>query len=168
MQSRKTLLFQNSESWVKKTGNEDFDVPMGCYDGAEVCELVGSFILNKLTSIINKSNIGLYRDGGLGIVQNVSKPEIERKKKTIVKIFKGCGLSITIQCNLNIVDFLNVTFDLENNVYKLFCKENNKILKQLPKSIEKRIFETSSHMDIFGKSIKPYKDALKKVASVRH
>ena len=68
MQSRKTLLFQNSESWVKKTGNEDFDVPMGCYDGAEVCELVGSFILNKLTSIINKSNMGLYRDDGLGIV----------------------------------------------------------------------------------------------------
>ena len=47
MQSRKTLLFQNSESWVKKTGNENFDVPMGCYNGAEVCELVVSFILNK-------------------------------------------------------------------------------------------------------------------------
>ena len=27
MQSRKTLLFQNSESWIKKTGNENFDVP---------------------------------------------------------------------------------------------------------------------------------------------
>ena len=51
MQSKKTLLFQNSESWAKKTGNENFDVPMGCYDGTEVCKLVGSFILNKLTSI---------------------------------------------------------------------------------------------------------------------
>ena len=30
MESRQTLLFQNSESWVRKTGNEDFDVPMGC------------------------------------------------------------------------------------------------------------------------------------------
>ena len=57
MQSRKTLLFQNSEPWVKKLGNENFDVPMGCYDGAELCELVGSFILNKLTSIVNKSDI---------------------------------------------------------------------------------------------------------------
>ena len=55
---------------------------MGCYDGAEVCELVGSFILNKLTSIVNKSGIGLYREDGLGIFYNVSKPEIQRKKES--------------------------------------------------------------------------------------
>ena len=82
VQSKKTLLFQNSEPWVKKCRNEHFDVPMGCYDGAEVCELVGSFILNKLTSIVNKSGIGLYRDDGLGIFYNVSKPEIQRKKES--------------------------------------------------------------------------------------
>ena len=123
MQSKKTLLFQNSESWVKKTVNESFDVPMGCYDGAEVCELVGSFILNKLTSIINKSDIGLYRDDGLGIFQNVSKPEIERKKKAIVKIFKRCNLSITIECNLKTVHFVDVTFDLDNNVIKHSVKK---------------------------------------------
>ena len=29
----------------KKEGNEDFDVPMGCLDREEVCELVGSDIL---------------------------------------------------------------------------------------------------------------------------
>ena len=83
---------------------------MGCYDHAEVCELVFSFILNKLTPIINKSDIGLYRDDGLGIFQNVSKPEIERKKKAIVKVYKGCNLPITIECNLKIVHFLDVTF----------------------------------------------------------
>ena len=33
MQSRKTLLFHNQEPWVKREGEEDFDVPMGCYDG---------------------------------------------------------------------------------------------------------------------------------------
>ena len=67
-----------------------------------------------------------------------------------------------------------MTFDLDNNAYKPFCKENNKpiyinkhsnhppsILKQLPKSIEKRISETSSNKDIFDESIKPYKGALK-------
>ena len=34
----------------QKTGNEDFD-------GSEVCELIGLFILHKLTSIVNKFNI---------------------------------------------------------------------------------------------------------------
>ena len=30
--------------WVKK-GERNFDVSMGAYDGAEVCELIGSFML---------------------------------------------------------------------------------------------------------------------------
>ena len=102
-------------------------VSYGCYDGAELCELVGSFILNKVTSTGNKSYIGLYRDDGLGIFYNVLKPEIERKKKAIVKAFKGCGLTITTQCNLKTVDFLDVTFDLDNNAYKPFRKENKPI-----------------------------------------
>jgi hypothetical protein len=58
MQSRKTLLFYCEEPWVKKTDDEDFDVPMGSYDGAEVCELVGCYILNLLSNIVNKSSIG--------------------------------------------------------------------------------------------------------------
>ena len=35
---------------------------MGCYDGAKVEELVGISFLNKLSNIIDKDNIGLYRD----------------------------------------------------------------------------------------------------------
>ena len=146
---------------------------MGCYGGADVCELVGTYILNKLKNITNKENIGLYRDDGLGIFQNIPKTEIERKKKQIVKVFKDCGLSITIKCNLKSEDFLDVTFDLLNEIYKPYRKPNNKplyinkhsnhppnILKQLPKSIEKRISEPSSNIDVFNRSIKIYNGAL--------
>ena len=49
-QSGRTLLFYEKTLWVKKAGSKDFDVPMGCFDGAEVCELVGIFIFNKLKS----------------------------------------------------------------------------------------------------------------------
>ena len=38
---RKSLLFNNTDIWIKKEGNKDFDVTMGSFDGAEVCELVG-------------------------------------------------------------------------------------------------------------------------------
>ena len=38
--ARKSYLFQNGNPWVKKN-DENFDVTMGSYDGAEVCELVG-------------------------------------------------------------------------------------------------------------------------------
>ena len=109
----------------------------------------------------------------MGIFQNIPKTEIERKKKQIVKVFKDCGLSITIKCNLKSEDFLDITFDLLNEIYKPYRKPNNKplyinkhsnhppnILKQLPKSIEKRISETSSNIDVFNRSIKIYNDAL--------
>ena len=39
---------------LKKFGNEDFDVPVGCFDGAEVCELVGSFILTSFAVFYRK------------------------------------------------------------------------------------------------------------------
>ena len=40
-----------------------------------------------------QNNVGLYRDDGLGIL---SRHNIERKKKEIIKIFKNFGLSITV------------------------------------------------------------------------
>ena len=86
--------------------------------------MVGSFILNKVTSIINKSDIDLCHDDGLEIFQNVSKPEMKNKKKVIVKVLKGVVCQ-SLQCNLKIVDLLDVTFNLDSNVYKPFRKENN-------------------------------------------
>ena len=88
MQSKETLLFQNREPWVEKSCDEDFDVPMGCFDGAEVFYTTGLFLLHQLSHIVKKSDVGLCRDDGLGIIQNMPKPEIERMKKTMVKVFK--------------------------------------------------------------------------------
>ena len=72
MNARKTLFFHHGQPWMKKNGEEDFDIPMGCHDGAEVCELVVSFILNKISSIMQEQNsVGLYRDDGLSIFRNL-------------------------------------------------------------------------------------------------
>ncbi len=46
--ARKSVLFNDGKPWTKKDSNSLFDVTMGSYDGAEICELVGLFILNKL------------------------------------------------------------------------------------------------------------------------
>ena len=45
--SSKSSLFNQEQTWMKK-GSDLFDVSMGSYDGAEVCELIGIFILNLL------------------------------------------------------------------------------------------------------------------------
>ena len=66
---------------TEKVGNEDFDVPIGCFDGAEFFELVGSFVLTKLCDVLQKENVGLYRDDDLAIVKQMPGPELERKIK---------------------------------------------------------------------------------------
>ena len=62
--ARKLLLFSKHEIWVKK-GNPSFDVTMGSFDGAEKCEIVGLYLLGKLSNLLSKENVGLYRDDGL-------------------------------------------------------------------------------------------------------
>ena len=41
---------------------------MGSYNGAEICEQVGLFLLHELSTIISKDLTGLYRDDGLVIL----------------------------------------------------------------------------------------------------
>ena len=74
--------------FVKKEGNEDFDVHMGCFDGAEVCKLVGSFILNQLKDTFQHHSVELYRDDGFAVVEGLSGPETERTKKELLKSLK--------------------------------------------------------------------------------
>ena len=73
MHARKPLLFDNSERpWMKKNCLNAFDVAMGAFDGAEICELVGLFILNELESNFGAESFGLYRDDGLAVLRKCS------------------------------------------------------------------------------------------------
>ena len=117
-QARKTLLFHENTSWVNKEDNEDFHVPMDCFDGTEVCELVDTYILNQLKNVFPHHSIGLYRDDGLAVVKGLSNPEIERMKMRVIKFFKDGGLKITIIGSLKIVNFLDGTFNLHKNTYE--------------------------------------------------
>ena len=162
MHSRKSLLFNNNEIWVKKD-NPNFDVTMGSFDGAEVCELVGLYLLNILKSEFGGKNIGLYRDDGLSYFENKSERELEKVKKKICKFFKGKGLKIKIETNLHITEYLDVTFNLKTGNYYPYRKQNNSlqyidkesnhppsIIKQILSMIDKRLPDISSDKEHFG------------------
>ena len=55
--ARMSFLFLGGEPWIKKGNNGNVDVPMGSYDGAETCKLVGLYLLNNLTSKNSLFNI---------------------------------------------------------------------------------------------------------------
>ena len=106
------VLFKKDTVWVKKGTAGNFDVTMGSYDGAEVCELVGIYILSTLGQKIHKKDTGLYQDNGLIILQNCDGPITDRIRKDIIRIFKQIGFKIEIKTNVKEVHFLDITFDL--------------------------------------------------------
>lgn len=57
-----------------------FDVPQGPFDGAEVSELVGVFILRKINRIVHTGNHDLYRDDGLIAVPDKRGNDVIRKR----------------------------------------------------------------------------------------
>ena len=129
---------------------------MGSFDGAEIYEIVGIYLLKKLSPLLEKENFGLYRDDGLATVNSSSGPVLDRMRKDFISIFKNEGLSITIEKNLIETDFLDVTFNLLTGKYFPFRKVNNKplyinssnhshrIIKELPKmrNLELKIVRT--------------------------
>ena len=125
MHARKSLLFKGNTAWVKKGNENMFDATMGSHDGAEICELVGLYILSELNDIHSDGSIGLYRDDGLGAFNNISGPQADKLRKDITKCFKDPGLKITIKTNLKIVNFFDVTFDLSSGTYYPYVKPND-------------------------------------------
>ena len=83
--ARKSLLFNGQDVWIKKKRGL-FDLTMEAFNGAEVYEALGNFLLYQLSKNYNKKDIGLCRDDGLAISQNVSGSKAEKIKK----IYKNC------------------------------------------------------------------------------
>lgn len=48
---------------------------MGTYNGAETCELVWLFIIQKFQQLKKINKFGSYEDDGLAVVKNMSGPQ---------------------------------------------------------------------------------------------
>ena len=171
LQTKKALLFSDGKTWIKK-GNRSFDVSMGSWDGAEVADLVGLYLLSQLTHL--KLNIGLYRDDGLA-VSSLTPRLAELEKQKLCKIFQKNGFNITANVNVKNVNFLDIQLDLETDTYRPYMKPNStpvyvskesnhpsSVLENIPKSVNMRLGKISSSKEIFDAAIPPYQEALKK------
>ena len=104
--ARKTFLFYNGTLWIKKGSAKGFDIAMGANDGAECCELVGLYLLNKMASgekpIFSKASCGLYRDDGLSVIKSGSF-EANKIKLRIEELFRKEGLKIKVKALIKIM-----------------------------------------------------------------
>ena len=171
MNTKEALLFKDGKPWVKR-GGKAFNVTMGSWDGAEVADLVGLFLLSKLSDL--NIDVGLYRDDGLAALR-LRPRQAELMKKRICRIFSEHGLRITALANQKSVNFLDVNFNLETDLFRPFMKPNDTpmyvhkdsnhpktILENIPLSVNRRLSSISANEDVFNAAIPPYQEALKK------
>lgn len=172
-QATNSFLCSKNQEWIKKNGGV-FDITMGGYHGAEICELVGLFLLSQLVQVIPSPHIGLYRDDGLA-VSNATPRQIENMKKKICQVFSKNGLQITTEANSKNVNFLDIILDLREGTYKPYMKENDSplyvnsrsnhppmVLKNIPAGVNRRLSKLSATKDIFDAAVPPYQAALNK------
>ena len=121
----------------------------------------------------NCNNIGLYRGDGLAVFTNISGPQLKKIKKTFQNILKNKCSDIIINSNMKIVNYLDITLNLNDGSYRPYkksteetnyihvnCDHPSSILKQLPMSIEKRLSSSSPSKEIFKENAPYYEQDL--------
>ena len=80
----------------------------------------------------------------------MSRPELGRKEKDLIRISKSNGLAITVKTNLKVADFLDIHFEIVQHIYQPYKKPNDKslsinknsnqattVIPKIPKAISK-------------------------------
>ena len=120
--------------------------------------------------------IGLYRDGGLAVIDQTPQKMENIKKRNLQSVRQNLNLRITIEANKKVINFLDVTLDLITEEYKpsskptyhsalyVHSKSNHPlcIIKNIPKAINKILSEISSDEEAFKEAVPPYQGALQK------
>ena len=170
--TKNSLLWHKGSTWVKK-GEKNFDVAQGSFDGAETTDLVGLFLLEKLREL-EEVDKGLYRDDMLGVTKLHGK-EAEKLKQKISTIFKAHNLTVKVEVNKRVVNYLNVTLNLMDGSHRDFMKpgqvidyvhvESNHpptVTKSIGQGVNHRLNVNSSSEAMFEAAKGPYQDALRR------
>ena len=95
---------------------------MGSFDGAEVCELVGLYLLHLLQE--TGVDLGLYKDDLLGVTRLRGR-SLEKMRQRITAIFQENGIKVIGTVGLEATDFLDIFLDLRAGTYRSFVKEGH-------------------------------------------
>ena len=151
-------------------------------DGAECCEIVGLYLLYKISSTLDldPNHNGLYRDDGLIAVPKANGRKMDIIRKKLHKLFKDEGLKIVVQTDLVVADSLDVTLNLNDGTYKPFRKPNDtpsyihkdsnhppSIKKNLVPMINNRLNSISSNETVFNDGKHIYQEALKNLDTAK-
>jgi hypothetical protein len=119
VEPKKSILFMNGEFWTKK-GDNNFDVAQGGFYSAEICDLVGLFLLSEIEKLKLNANLGKFRDDGLGVSSATPRQREQIKKKKMRDLQQAWT-----ENNRRNEENSRSVFDIEKDTYKPFIKPND-------------------------------------------
>ena len=130
-------------------------------------------MLSEISKLKLNIDLGLFRDDGLGISSSRPK-QIDNIKKKLCEVFQKEGLSITIEANKKVINFLDIERDLNENAFRPYTKPNDtpiyvnrhsnhppSITKNIPEAVNRRLSALSSSEQMFQSVSPTYQEALK-------
>ena len=101
---------------------------------------------------MNKNDYGLYRDNGLLALRYVNGKIMDHIIENFIQLFKDIDFLTDIETNVNILDFFDRTFSLNNGTYKPYKNHPPQIIKMLTKIISDRLLKNPSNKEVFIES----------------
>ena len=102
--------------------NSEFNIQMGSWDGAESTDIVGLFLLDKLSKIKVSGysmNVGIYRDDCL-LVTKLTPRLTQKLTEKLQELFDEYDLTIVTDANHKKINFLDIYMDLEKGSYSSY------------------------------------------------
>ena len=122
--------------------------------------------------LLPKEKVGGFRDDLL-FVTDLTPRQNDVIKKKLCELFTRNGFSIEIKVNKKVVDYLDIKFDLDREIFQPFKKPNDeisyvhkdsnhppKITKNIPPSVQKRLSGISANKEVFDAAAPDYQLAL--------
>ena len=67
---------------------------MGSFNRVKICELVGFWLLDKISRLIGGENVGLYRNDRITAINISSRPKLDKMVKKIITLFENERLAL--------------------------------------------------------------------------
>ena len=128
MNATKSVLYHLQQVWIKTNNNNSsklFDITMEEKHGAEICKLVGLYILNGIKSKLNVIKVGIYRDEGLIAIDKYSSgPHITEIKNKVHEYANEIGIEIVLENPVYKINYLDLNLDSRNETFHPYRKPN--------------------------------------------
>ena len=129
IKSKYAFLYHGDRAWTKRAG--PFDNGQGFLDGAESTDLIGLFLLSKTQYL--GMQMGKFRDDGLAI-SFLTPRETENATKKLCQIYQQYGLKLDVKINVAVVNYLDITLDLNTCLLYTSPSPRDATLSRMPSS----------------------------------